>query len=109
MFILVFFSQVTARMHCSPVVLEVLLDAAEDLKEYLHQLDGAHGVMRVKPACVIRLLQSKACRGAIMFGDVLSQRECEHLLDGVRRCRLPFNCAHGRPSVLPLVDLNDLE
>jgi DNA mismatch repair ATPase MutL len=89
------------------------------------------------------MLHSKACRGAIMFGDALAPRECRELLQ-VRRerkarclisrpfarslahhrsislarslvpsrraqrlslCRLPWQCAHGRPSMIPLATL----
>lgn len=43
--------------------------------------------------------------GAIMFNDVLSAGECEHLVRRLGRCAFPFQCAHGRPSLVPLVDL----
>ena len=59
----------------------------------------------VAPPAVARTLHSKACRGAIMFGDVLSRAECRELVARLARCRLPFQCAHGRPSMLPLVTL----
>lgn len=40
-----------------------------------------------------------------MFNDVLSPGECEHLVRRLARCAFPFQCAHGRPSLVPLVDL----
>jgi DNA mismatch repair ATPase MutL len=58
-----------------------------------------------RPPAVTRALHSKACRGAVMFGDPLSLPECARLLRLLTTCRLPFQCAHGRPSVLPLVTL----
>ncbi|EFC41488.1 predicted protein [Naegleria gruberi] len=50
------------------------------------------------PKRVLELIQSKACRGAIMFGDVLSTEKCNQLLQQLSNCQLPFQCAHGRPS-----------
>ena len=55
------------------------------------------------PPAVRRILNSKACRGAIMFGDVLSYTECRQLLQSLAACSNPFQCAHGRPSAVPLL------
>jgi DNA mismatch repair protein MLH3 len=57
------------------------------------------------PRAILDLLHSRACRSAIMFNDVLSKQECEQLLERLSRCSFPFQCAHGRPSMAPLVDL----
>ena len=46
--------------------------------------------------------------GAIKFGDNLSHRECEALIRDLSRCDLPFQCAHGRPSVMPVLQLEQL-
>ncbi|KAH9253338.1 hypothetical protein BASA81_008689 [Batrachochytrium salamandrivorans] len=48
-----------------------------------------------------RALASKACRGAIMFGTQLSEQQCAQLVGELSQCLLPFQCAHGRPSVAP--------
>ncbi len=45
------------------------------------------------------LLKMKACRGAIMFGDTLTQTEMEDLIDQLCKCKYPTICAHGRPSI----------
>lgn len=57
------------------------------------------------PRGILEMLHSRACRSAIMFNDVLSAGECEHLVRRLARCAFPFQCAHGRPSLVPLVDL----
>jgi len=62
----------------------------------------------LKPAAVLRILASKACRGAVMFGDLLDAARCKGLVSELMSCSLPFNCAHGRPSMVPLVDLRPL-
>jgi hypothetical protein len=43
--------------------------------------------------------------GAIMFNDDLSDAQCKALLSRLAECAFPFQCAHGRPSMIPLVDL----
>lgn len=40
-----------------------------------------------------------------MFNDVLSTEECRLLVDRLAGCAFPFQCAHGRPSMVPLVDI----
>ena len=54
------------------------------------------------------MLNSRACRSAIMFNDSLSLEECETLVDKLARTRFPFICAHGRPSMVPLVETGGL-
>ena len=57
------------------------------------------------PRGIIDMLNSRACRSAIMFNDVLSIHECEKLMEDLGRCAFPFFCAHGRVSMVPLVTL----
>ncbi|SPO03544.1 related to dna mismatch repair homologue (hpms2) [Cephalotrichum gorgonifer] len=57
------------------------------------------------PAGILDLLNSRACRSAIMFNDPLSRDECVSLVSRLASCALPFQCAHGRPSMVPLLDL----
>jgi len=93
---------------------EVLLTAAprllgatlrpSDLRAHLvalHETAGGAGT----PAGLQRVLASKACRGAIMFGDALQPAECQRLLDRLAGTELCFDCAHGRPTMAPLLDL----
>lgn len=58
------------------------------------------------PPAVQRILASKSCRTAVKFGDSLSIEECSSLLGAVVQCSNPFQCAHGRPSIVPLVSLS---
>ncbi|KAK3710104.1 DNA mismatch repair protein [Vermiconidia calcicola] len=59
------------------------------------------------PKGILEMLYSRACRSAIMFNDELSIAECENLIEELSRCAFPFMCAHGRVSMVPLVDLAD--
>ncbi|KAF9168668.1 DNA mismatch repair protein [Actinomortierella ambigua] len=62
--------------------------------------------MRGCPRAILDILYSKACRGAIMFNDVLRKDECRDLVDDLGQCAFPFQCAHGRPSAVPLAILD---
>lgn len=37
-----------------------------------------------------------------MFNDVLSVQECQSLVRRLSDCSFPFQCAHGRPSMVVL-------
>ncbi|XP_052196347.1 DNA mismatch repair protein MLH3 isoform X8 [Diospyros lotus] len=78
-----------------------------DLLEFLQQLADTDGSSTIPPS-VLRILNSKACRGAIMFGDALLPSECSLIVEELRRTSLCFQCAHGRPTTVPLVNLEAL-
>jgi len=59
-------------------------------------------MMRRCPRGLIELVNSRACRGAIMFNDLLSVTQCERLVGQLAKTAFPFICAHGRPSIVPL-------
>jgi DNA mismatch repair ATPase MutL len=46
---------------------------------------------------------------AIKFGDPLNIEECTLLIQALQDTKAPTRCAHGRPSIIPLMDLSDLE
>ncbi|GBG31214.1 DNA mismatch repair protein Mlh3 [Hondaea fermentalgiana] len=54
----------------------------------------------IRNAAVVR-----ACRGAIKFGDDLTHEQCVALVRKLSRCKFPFQCAHGRPSCVPLAGI----
>ena len=54
------------------------------------------------PRSLLDLINSRACRSAIMFNDVLGKEECEQLIQRLARCYWPFVCAHGRRSCVVL-------
>ncbi|KAM0138771.1 hypothetical protein ACHAO1_003370 [Botrytis cinerea] len=54
------------------------------------------------PKGILELLNSRACRTAIMFNDELGADECRELVKRLANCKFPFMCAHGRVSMIPL-------
>ncbi|XP_056305051.1 DNA mismatch repair protein Mlh3 isoform X2 [Danio aesculapii] len=88
----------------------VIKTIAEDyLREHIELLRSTGRVRGILPLTVHNVLASQACHGAIKFNDVLSKEECCSLVSSLSFCQLPFQCAHGRPSIVPLADLHHLE
>lgn len=46
--------------------------------------------------------------GAIKFGDPLTLEMSKLLIKKLACCEMPFQCAHGRPVVTPLLELTEL-
>ncbi|KAI4325764.1 hypothetical protein MLD38_031134 [Melastoma candidum] len=89
-----------------PCILGVSL-TDRDLLEFLLQLAETDGSSTMPPS-VLRVLNVKACRGAIMFGDSLLPSECALLVEELKQTKLCFQCAHGRPTTIPLANLDEL-
>ncbi|RAL05748.1 putative DNA mismatch repair protein (Mlh3) [Aspergillus ibericus CBS 121593] len=81
-----------------PTGLSDRADTNLDKGSWVDRLDGC-------PRGIIDLLNSRACRTAIMFNDVLDRDECQSLVRRLADCVFPFQCAHGRPSMVPILDL----
>jgi len=77
-----------------------------DMLDFLNDLGSLAGGSSIKPKFVSKVLASNACRYATMFGDAMTLKQCEQLIKALSKCQLPFQCAHGRPSVIPLYDMN---
>eukprot|EP00267_Zea_mays_P051727 XP_020404716.1 uncharacterized protein LOC109944384 [Zea mays] len=79
----------------------------KDLMEFIWQLDETDGSSDMPPA-VLRILNFKACRGAIMFGDPLLPSECCLIIEELKATSLCFQCAHGRPTTVPILNIASL-
>nr|CCA25619.1 hypothetical protein PITG_07252 [Albugo laibachii Nc14] len=80
-----------------------------DFREFVNYLLEEYATTEQIPPMISRLIKSRACRSAIMFGEWLSHAECQRLLSDLSRCSLPFQCAHGRSSIAPLAEYQDLD
>uniref|UniRef100_A0A8D2DUU5 MutL homolog 3 n=1 Tax=Sciurus vulgaris TaxID=55149 RepID=A0A8D2DUU5_SCIVU len=81
----------------------------EFVQEQVELLQATGSIQGTLPLTVQKVLASQACHGAIKFNDSLSLEESYRLIEALSWCQLPFQCAHGRPSMLPLADLDHLE
>ncbi|XP_065183825.1 uncharacterized protein LOC135814603 isoform X1 [Sycon ciliatum] len=84
----------------SKAVQELVLEGIQFLRD---------GVFCNRTATLTELLASLSCHSAIRFGDCLSKEECCELIKSLSKCNLPFQCAHGRPSIIPIMDITELE
>ncbi|XP_019940800.2 DNA mismatch repair protein Mlh3 isoform X1 [Paralichthys olivaceus] len=90
-----------------PSVIKPIIE--EYLREQIELLRSAGRVRGTLPLTVLKVLASIACHGAIKFNHSLSSIECNCLVSSLSTCKLPFQCAHGRPSMIPLVDILHLD
>ncbi len=74
---------------------ENLQELFESFVEYFqNEKIGEHGVERL----LRKMIEYKACRGAIMFGDKLERVEMEKILADLSCTKFKWLCAHGRPN-----------
>ncbi|XP_074091805.1 DNA mismatch repair protein Mlh3 isoform X2 [Macrotis lagotis] len=90
-----------------PTVTKSILE--ELIREQVELLQTTGGAQGTLPLTIQKVLASQACHGAIKFNDSLSLEESCRLIEALSQCQLPFQCAHGRPSMLPLADIDHLE
>ena len=55
-----------------------------------------------------RVAATVACRMSIMAGDYITLEEASILIEQLRKTKNPYNCAHGRPSIIEYTNY-DLE
>ena len=87
------FDQETIAVHTYPV----LLKNPEPAIRYL--LSGEN-ITHCDHATIAR----RACRSSVMAGDYLNKEKAEYQRDQLIKCRDPFTCPHGRPTVIELTE-----
>jgi|LSQX01.3.fsa_nt_gb DNA mismatch repair protein MutL len=45
-------------------------------------------------------LARRACRGSVLAGERLNEIEAVHIKNSLLKCKVPFVCPHGRPTVV---------
>lgn len=101
------FGQVALEVTHCPLISGRSLSVT-DMRLYLHEISETRA-SQITPSGVIRVLNSKSCRTAIMFGDELSEYECQHLASSLSNTQMSFVCAHGRPTTFALANLKALD
>ncbi len=85
------FDKSTIAIHSSPALLSDPIRAVREL------LAGGN-ISRADHATLAR----RACRASIRAGDTLKQSQAEYQKEQLLKCRDPFTCPHGRPTVIEL-------
>ena len=47
-----------------------------------------------------RLAMTVSCKMSIKANTDISLEEMENLIDDLRKCQNPYNCPHGRPTII---------
>lgn len=53
-------------------------------------------------AVIDKIIYTMACKSAVKAGDKLSYSEMAELIEKLRYCDNPFNCPHGRPTIIKM-------
>ena len=97
----------SARRFLLPENSPILIESESALNPYNSDTPSWLTKLHQMPRGMLSMLNSRACRSAIMFNDYLELTECENLVEKLAETRFPFQCAHGRPSIIPLVALSN--
>ena len=79
----------------------------EAKKEYINELnvfpvpDGDTGT-NMTPTLLMEKLASMSCKAAIKGNDAISFREAESLINELMTAENPYNCPHGRPTLISM-------
>jgi DNA mismatch repair ATPase MutL len=88
-----------------PLVDGTVVDGVDGLIEFVSEIE--RGVRRDIPGCIMHTLQTRACKRAIKFGDVIGDERAQELIVQLSKCRIPNHCAHGRTVAAPIYDLTN--
>ena len=47
-----------------------------------------------------KIATTLSCKMAIKANDYISDDECDRLIEDLRKCKNPYNCPHGRPTII---------
>lgn len=107
-----------AVTHAPKLLANAEVQWTQAVSTYLHQLVRGEKLrfsqhldwfenVRHLPQVLLDAINRRACRASIMFGTPLTRPEMDYLVAHMGQCRMPFECAHGRPSVTVVADLGD--
>ncbi|XP_008939388.1 PREDICTED: DNA mismatch repair protein Mlh3 [Merops nubicus] len=90
-----------------PVTKSIVEELIQEQVELVQTTGG--GARGTLPLTFLKVLASQACHGAIKFNECLTLEDSCRLIEALSSCQLPFQCAHGRPSMMPLADIDHLQ
>ncbi|XP_070151918.1 DNA mismatch repair protein MutL [Polyergus mexicanus] len=86
-------------------VLSKIYDLLDDILKNCSTTSRANTL----PLTIHNAIASEACHGAIKFGDKLTLEQCTYLMKLLKCTKFPNRCAHGRPTIIPVMELSELE
>ncbi|KAL7721101.1 DNA mismatch repair protein mutL [Entamoeba marina] len=100
-------TQVTIKTF--PIIFERSITASKFIKMVNQIIELKYFPLLRNIKVIQNIIASVSCRNAIMFNDELSMEQCKYLIESLQQCQTPFICAHGRPNIVPLFDLTQLQ
>ncbi|EGV60378.1 hypothetical protein CANTEDRAFT_95827 [Yamadazyma tenuis ATCC 10573] len=85
-------------------LLEYVADIRRGSKTVIGKCSWIEDIRNI-PGFIISSVNSIACRQAIKFGCKLSHDAMSQLVSDLGRCQVPFACAHGRPTIVPVAQI----
>jgi DNA mismatch repair protein MutL len=87
------FDEESVAVHTHPALLK-------DCEKALRHLLSGESIRASDHATIAR----RACRSSIMAGDKLNPEQAVYQRDQLIKCRDPFTCPHGRPTVIEITE-----
>ncbi|XP_053211527.1 mismatch repair endonuclease PMS2-like [Panonychus citri] len=82
----------------------------DEIEEILAQIEETgSGCNNYKPEKMIKMIASRACRKSIMINDSLDHKRMRNVLNNLVHLRNPWICAHGRPTIRFLFNINEIK
>ncbi|RWS09943.1 mismatch repair endonuclease PMS2-like isoform X2 [Dinothrombium tinctorium] len=81
----------------------------QDIEEVLDAISQSGGSCEgFRPSSFIRMIAMRACRKSIMIGKKLTISQMKTVVEHMSSLSNPWVCAHGRPSIRHLFNLNKI-
>ncbi|KAG5356840.1 DNA mismatch repair protein [Yarrowia sp. E02] len=77
-----------------------------DFRELVVLFEDNPGNDSVRPKKVRDVFASRACRGSVMVGTALKDKEMDRIVRNLAGLDKPWNCPHGRPTMRHLMDID---
>lgn len=69
-------------------------------KAFIEDFIASYDLTNVERTKQDEILFSRACKAAIKANDSIAQKEAEALITDLFKCENPYNCPHGRPTMI---------
>ena len=82
----------------------------DDFYELLKNVNNSENSSNelVRPGKFKSSIAYKACRGSVMVGDCLDEKEMKNLVSKLSDLKSPWNCPHGRPTMIKSENLSQI-
>ncbi|KAL0269186.1 UNVERIFIED_CONTAM: hypothetical protein PYX00_006998 [Menopon gallinae] len=77
------------------------------INDIIEECNETRGTSSVVPTILHTAITTRACKSAVKFNTVLSEGAMKRLMDDLAKCQNPFQCAHGRPCIAPMLDVEE--